>query len=161
MKDIEQEFVGFFKDVGRGFGMPQLPMHVVGQLYMEPEPVAMEDIAKATGYSLASISNTMKMLEGSGVVQRSKKPGTKKVYFFMEKNLAMLNIRKLNAAMEIQIKPAKLKLPVLIKKYKNKAKDDVAKQKLKIVEDYLRQMLIFEKLIKKWRKELEELSTKT
>ena len=77
----------------------------------------------------------MKNLETLGMAQRVKKPGTKKVYFYMEKDLAKTNIRKLKASHEYLIKPMKERLPEIIDKYKDKVKTDKDKKKLKIIEN--------------------------
>jgi DNA-binding transcriptional regulator GbsR (MarR family) len=117
----------------------------------------MEDIAKKTGYSLASISNTMKMLESIGFVERRRRPKSKKVYFYMGKNIIKWNINKMVYASENMIRPAKEKLPTIIKEYKGKAKSEKDKKKVQIVQNYLNQIFVFENIINKWRKDLEKL----
>jgi DNA-binding transcriptional regulator GbsR (MarR family) len=118
----------------------------------------MDGLAKKTGYSLASISTTMKMLEPAGFVQRRRKPGTRKVFFHMEKNLAVINIHKLRAAKELMLKSARRALPNIIAKHKKRLTDMESKQKLKIVEGYYRQLEEFETMMDKWTKDLEEMS---
>lgn len=160
MDELEREWMAAFSKIAKSFGLDDLSSKIVSVLYLEPEEVPMEDLAKKTGYSLASISNTMRLLENIGFVQRIKKPGTKKVYFYMEKDLVKLNIRKINAANENFIKPAKEFLPQLINKYKSKVKDERSKQKLQIIENYYAQLLQFEGMLKHWMEELNELSLK-
>jgi len=48
----------------------------------------------------------MKMLEAVGVVKRIKKPGTRKAYFYMEKDILRINRQKLSVAYESGVKPA-------------------------------------------------------
>jgi len=158
MEGLEEEFVGFISNVFRSYGLGDLASKIIGILYLEPEAVAMEDIARKTGYSLASISNTMKILGNIGVVQRIKKPGTKKVFFYMEKDLARLNIMKLRAAQNNFIKPAKEILPQIIDKYKNRIKDEKSKQKLRIIENYHAQILVSEEILQQAIERLEEMS---
>jgi len=124
MEELEQEAIEFFCNIGKGYGLKDLTMKVFAILYLEPEEVAMEDIAKRTGYSLASISNAAKVLENIGIVQRRKRPKTKKVFLYIEKNLIKLNIQKLRAAQESFVRSIKLSLPPIIEKYKAKVKDE-------------------------------------
>lgn len=158
MKDIEKEAVDFFCKTGRLYGLKDLQMTIFAVLYLEPESMPMEEIAERTGYSLASISNTMKFMQNLGIVQRIKKPGSRKVYFFVEKNLIKLNIRKLRAAQDTFVKSMKTQLPPIIRKYKKKARDEKSKQKLKIIENYYSQIKKFENILEDWRKDLEKLS---
>lgn len=157
MDMIDKEFVEIFKNMGRAYGLSDLPLKVIGILYLEPDEIAMEEIAKKTGYSLASVSNTMKFLVGAGMVQRVKKPGSKKLFYFMDKNLIKLNLKKLEAVYENMIWPLKDQLPSLIRKYKEKVKDETSKKKLEIIENYYKQVTDFESLIEKWKKDLQKL----
>jgi DNA-binding transcriptional regulator GbsR (MarR family) len=160
MNALETEFIDFYAQMGRAFGMGDLMMKIFGLLYIEPKDMAMEKIAEKTGYSLATISNAMKTLEASGVVQRKSKPKTRKVFFYLDKNILRMNIRKFAAANEMLVKPAKAQIPSMIEKYKNKVKSERSKEQLKIVKNYYNQMLEFEIIMKKWTKELEKLSQK-
>ncbi len=160
LKPLEKDFVEFHVKMGRAYGMSDLLMTIFGLLYIEPGDMAMEDIAKKTGYSLATISHATKTLETAGVILRKSKPGTRKVFFYMDKNLLRMNIAKLRSIQQTQIKPAKLFIPAMIEKYKNKARDADSKEKLKLIESYLNQMLEFEKLLQDWIRDLEKLSVK-
>ena len=158
METLEQEAIDFFSNIGKSYGLKDLTMKIFAILYLESEEVAMDDIAGRTGYSLASICNAAKILENLGMVQRRKKPGTRKVFFYTEKNLVKLNIQKLRMAQESFVRSIKLSLPPIIEKYKKKARNDEEKRKLKILEDYLKQVQDFEFILEKWRKDLEKLS---
>ncbi|MEA1925401.1 MAG: hypothetical protein U9M95_05975 [Candidatus Altiarchaeota archaeon] len=158
MEAIEEEFAGFFKLLAKTYGMGDLQATVLSVIYLEPKEVAMEEISKKTGYSLASISNTMKMLEGAGIVRRIKKPGTKKVFFYMEKDLIKLNLRKIKAAYESIINPGKKILPQIIEKYSGKVEDRESREKLRIIESYYHQMIQFDELLEDISKKLERMS---
>lgn len=157
MEKFEEEFINFFSNVGKNLGMDELPMRVFSIMYMEPDDMTMDDIATKTGYSIPSISNTMKFLEGMRIVHRNKKPGSRKIYFSVERNLAKMNINKLEATNETMVQPTKLYFPEILK---HKPKDNKSKEKLKILKDYYDQMIEFEGLLEKWRKDLEELAKK-
>ena len=160
MEELDKDVMEFFSTLMKSYGLNDLPAKVIGALYIEPEEVSMEYLARKTGYSLASICNTMKTVETMGMVQRIKKPGTNKVFFYMEKDLVKLNVMKLHAALNNFIKPAKETLPRIIEKYKGKARDEKSKQKLQIIENYYAQLLQFEGILGEFTKKLEGMPTK-
>lgn len=148
----------FFVKVMGEYGLKDLPLRIAALLYTEPEKVSLEDIAKNTGYSLASVSLSVRYLENAGMVQRSRLPGSRKVYFYMEKSLIRLNINKLRAAQECMINRIKIDLPPLISKMRKSSKTEDSKKRLKIIEGYHSQILRLEKIIMKWQKDLEILA---
>ncbi|MEM2131499.1 MAG: MarR family transcriptional regulator [Candidatus Woesearchaeota archaeon] len=133
-------------------------LDVITILFLEPEEIALEEIAERTGYSLASVSNTMKMLENNGFVERIKKPKTKKVYFFMEKDLAKINLLKIKFISQ-HIKEVLSQLPIVIEKY-SKLKNERNKKKLKIIENYKAQLIDFNSIVENWQKDLEKMMMK-
>ena len=139
------------------FGMGDSATKILALLYLEPKEIAMEEIAEKTKYSLASISNKMKIFEEAGLVERIRKPGTRKVFFYMEKDLAKLNIRKLEKMKIYYFEPAKNHLPEIIDEYEKKAKTKIDKEKLEIMKGYFKQLLSFEKLFDKWQQDLENI----
>ena len=156
MEELNKKVTELFQDMGRGQGFnDDLLMTIFSTLYIEPEPLAMEDLAKKTGYSLASISNKTKMLGPIMNIKRTRKPGSKKIYLYMEKNI--LNIWKdmLLKKEEHVINKVKEKLPAILKEYKSKVKTTEDKKKLEIMENYYEQVLTFEKIINKIMKEFD------
>jgi DNA-binding transcriptional regulator GbsR (MarR family) len=157
MEKIEDEMMNVFSRLTSVFNLGDSAPRILAILYLEPGEIAMEELAEKAGYSLSSVSNKMKLFEATGIVERVKKPGTNKAYFMMEKNLLKMNIRKLDKMISNNIVPAKEILPRIIEKYSKKVKTNEDKEKLKIVENYYKQLKDFEKLLEKWKKDLENL----
>ena len=158
MEELDNQIANLYQEMGRGQGInDSLMIRLFSRLYMEPDPIAMEDLAKETGYSLASISNKINMLAPVLQIKKIKKPGSKKIFLYMEKD--MLGIWKdiMLKKEEYVINRAKEKLPHLIKEYRGKAKSDRDKKKLKIIEDYYSQILKFECIFNMIAKKLVEL----
>jgi DNA-binding transcriptional regulator GbsR (MarR family) len=156
MDEIDRDFIGLYQSLSGVFGFDSLLLTVFAKLYIEPAEIAMEDLAEETGYSLASISNKVKTLESMGVVKRTTRPGSKKVFLYTEKNYLKIMKEYMMKKEEQRLKLVKEKLPTLIRKYKN-PKSEREKKKLKILEDYHRQLLKFEKVISHVRKEIEKM----
>jgi DNA-binding transcriptional regulator GbsR (MarR family) len=153
---LEDEFIEFLSGVFQNFGLDQLSSKLVGIIFLEPEEVSMEDLAQRTGYSLASLSNKLKTLEASQMVKRVRKPGTKKAFYFIEKDVHEIMRRKMQAMYNQFITPAKTALPNIISRHKGSKMTKDEKQKMDIITNYHRQLLEVEKCLVKHMKELEK-----
>ena len=78
MDELEKKFSGMYRKIGAMQGMDDLFSSIFSLLVLEPEDIAMDELAKKTGYSVASISNKVKILKVHGIVKKSRKPGSKK-----------------------------------------------------------------------------------
>jgi len=156
MKELEKEFNDIYRQIGQSMGQDDITATIFTTLYIEPEDIAMDELAKKTGYSLASISNKIKLFESMGMLMRKKKPGSKKIYLYMEKDMIKVIKKTLLAKENRGMEVLKEKLPELVKKYKDKAKTERDKKKIKIIEDYNVQVIKIEKIMQKIRKEFEE-----
>ncbi len=153
MSQIDQQFIEFYQNIGRSQGFnDSLLTTIMAMLFLEPKDVAMDDLAKKTGYSLASISNKVKMLEAIGFVKRKSKPGTRKVFLYAEKDFLKVFKQALVKKQENVINLAKTRLPEIVKQ--NKSGD---KQKIKMIENYYNQMLKLEKAIQHFIVEIDKI----
>ena len=147
MEQLDSRFIELLQDLGKNSGLDSLSSTILAILYVQPEEIAMDSIAEQTGYSLASISNKSSMLISLGLIIKKKKPGTKKIFLFMEKDFLKLFKDELLRKKQLNIIIAKEKVPSIIKEFKSKAKTMADKEKLKIIEDYYSKVLLFEKVI--------------
>lgn len=153
----EQKIIELFQEMGRGQGLDDpLLMTIFAKLYMSPDPMSMEELAKETGYSLASISNKVKILPPVHV-KRIKKPGTKKIFLYMEKDIFKVFKDAMVNKQEFVIEKVKEKMPAILDEYRKKVKNSKDKKKLEIMEGYYNQILKFEKAIAKIIKIFDEL----
>jgi len=146
MEYIEQEFINFYQRIAKNIGLDNITSILFAKLYLEPDEISMEELASQTGFSLASISNKIKLLDAMGLITKSTKPGSKKIYLFMEKNFKKLMIQHFRKKQELIFKPAKEKIPEIIKNAK--VKNKIEKQKLNILKNYLTQIIELEENMK-------------
>ena len=154
MDEIDAKFVGLMQEISQMYGMDSLCATIISALYIEPEEIAMEELAKKTGYSLASISNKIKFMEHTGIIKKETKPGTRKIFLRMEKDMLKIWREQLVKAQEVKIKVIKAKLPSIISEYKPKAKSESEKKKLKILEDFYGQITKFDTILNHMIKQL-------
>ncbi|MBN2459039.1 hypothetical protein JXB28_02045 [Candidatus Woesearchaeota archaeon] len=147
MEELEKEFMEFLSNAARIQGMDSSIGAIFGALFMEPEELSMEELAKKTGYSTASICVKAQMLEPFGFIKRVKKPHTKKAFFCAEKDFCKIIKSTLIFKQQSAIRLAKEKLPQLIQKYKSRKLSDCQKKKLGLIERYYEDVLGFEIII--------------
>lgn len=156
MIQAEKDVIKLFENIGRGYGMDPLISNIVSIIYLEPEPISLDKIAKRTGYSLSSISNKIKQIELFTPITRIRKPGSKKVYLYMEKEMFKVLKTQIQKHREIKIVPLKTSLPNIIKNYKKQAKTEKDNKKVKILEQYYRDVKKFDAIMSRMIKKLED-----
>lgn len=156
-KPFEEAFIASAVESFHRLGLDGSSAKLVATLYLEPEEIALEALAKKTGYSLASVSTKTTFLENLGMLQRVKKPGSKKVYVFVEKDLAKIQMNKIRAVHTKAIFPAKAAIKDLITTYGSKTKTEQDKQKMGLIKNYYHHLskleALFEKMIDLYTKE--------
>ena len=143
----EQRLHEAVKDMARQSGAKTLFAKVNTITFFEPGEVSLDELAERTGYSLASISTTVRELERLGKLKRIKKPGSKKVYVQGEKNMVKAMHDHFTKAVENVLKPLEDLLPPTIKELKRehrngslpKEEKDRLKEKIRWYEEYLEQ----------------------
>ena len=149
MHAFEREFIDFQVELGKNAGMDPLVSRIFMILFLEPGELSMEELAERTGYSLASIHNKIKLLEKVGHLNKIKKPGTKKVFYYMEKDMMKTFRDMLERTYHQHIEPAKEFLPQFIEKYRKAKLTDSEKKKLEIIIQYHKQLIKMEKIVQK------------
>ncbi|UCC91503.1 MAG: hypothetical protein JSV39_04300 [Candidatus Aenigmatarchaeota archaeon] len=157
-KSPKEEFIELMTQIQRAKGLDELSSRLIGTLFIEPEEISLDDLARETGYSLSAVCTSMKFLERTGLVKRFKKPGSRKIYFSMEKEMSSL-LTGVIKILEKNISMLKSRIPGIIERYKLE-KSKGSKEELKIVENYYKQLLMFEKIMKKMAEMLEECQAK-
>ncbi len=140
--DLDKEFIDFATGIGQTYGFDTLSSKLFAVLYLEPGEISMEDLADKTGYSLASVCNSIKVIEKTGFLKKIHTPGTKKLFFTIEKDFSKHMKAMVDMIRKSKIIPAKETLPGLIAKYKNAG----YKEKHKVIDNYYKQMLRLEKI---------------
>ena len=149
MQGFDQEIAEYFAEASKMQGFDESMGKIVSILFTEPEEITLEDLAEKTGYSLASVSNKVKLLAGMSFVRKESRPGSKRIYVHMDKDFIQVLKKHLTIKQEMLISLAKKRLPEIIGKYSESAKTDKDRQKIKIIEDYYKQVLKAEKIIAK------------
>ncbi|RLG15554.1 MAG: hypothetical protein DRN71_01030 [Candidatus Nanohalarchaeota archaeon] len=147
MIGAEGEFRVFMEKMYQMEGLDPLSSKIIALVYISPDDVAMDEIARETGYSLASISLKVTMLAQFEIISKIRKPNSKKYYVHMEKNFINATIDQLVRKQQNQLTYAKSELPGIIEMFRERAITDDDKKKLVIVKDYQDQIMKFDSVI--------------
>ncbi|WP_321430438.1 hypothetical protein [uncultured Methanolobus sp.] len=154
----KQEFTELIAQNLKSEGFDEISSRIVGVLFIEPEEMSLEEISIETGYSLSAVSTAMKNLSQFHIVRRFKKPGSKKAFFFLDKNLAAIGAQALKMKYDSVILPSKKMLPGIIEKYERDVSDKNTGE-LEIVTRYYRQIMKLESIVEKFLNEMENIDT--
>ncbi len=86
-KTIEAKILSTFASVASTIGYSDVHGKIIGVLLVEEKPVALDEIARKTGYSRAMISLSLDLLEVFGVVKKIKKTADRKLYVQLQGDL--------------------------------------------------------------------------
>lgn len=148
MSDIEEKIIDIGHEIFKGYGVDDITAQILSILNFESNEISMEELAQRTGYSLASISLKVKNIEQFWSIKRISKPGSRKTYLYMEKNLIDAFATQIRNGFETELNIAKTKITPLIEAYKENATTQEQKIKLQTYENYLSQINKFEELIR-------------
>ena len=156
LSNPREEFVNLVAQVNKMKGLGDLPSKILGELYIESGKLSLNEISERTGYSLSAISGAMKNLCNTGVVFRTKKLGSRKVYFHMEKGLIdnfLLSFKNINKNV---INLMEEQVPEIIDSYEDMDSEEAEKEK-KILENYYKELLILKDIFEDFINKLESI----
>jgi DNA-binding transcriptional regulator GbsR (MarR family) len=147
MSEIEEKIIDIGHEIFRGYGVDDSTAQILSILNFESNEISMEELAEKTGYSRASISLKIKNIEQFWGIKRITRPGSRKTYLFMEKNLLDAFALQIRNGYETELKIAKMKIAPLIEEYKGNVTTQEEKMMLHTYENYLSEINKFEILI--------------
>ncbi|MCD6477389.1 MAG: winged helix-turn-helix transcriptional regulator [Candidatus Aenigmarchaeota archaeon] len=152
MKNPKEGFENLIYEINKSKGLDELTSKLISILFVEPREISLEELAERTGYSLSAVSMSMKMFTNSGLIKKLKKPKSRKVYFYMEKNIIPYVIENMKKTLK-NIEISKKEMPEIIKNYKKTG----MKEELEIAKDYYKRISVAEKIIRDVLNSLENL----
>ncbi len=84
VQDLKQEFIEGLSRISRFWGFPKGVGAVFAVLYLSPEPLSLDQIARQTGLTKGAISTDVRALARMGLVQLSSHLGDRKDYYEAE-----------------------------------------------------------------------------
>ncbi|NOQ38591.1 hypothetical protein GQ472_06950 [archaeon] len=159
VESARNEFIELMARNFKQNGFDDCTSKIVGALYIEPKEISLETVSDKTGYSLSAVSTAMKLLVSMGIIKRIKKPKSRKVYFFMEKDMVACMLDHMKKNYELSLLMSKEALPKIIERYKSR-EQEIFGEELMIIEQYYNQVVAFEDVMKNFIEALESLQHK-
>jgi len=116
MKTAKKEFENLVYQGMKSYGLDELSSKLLAILHSEPDPLTLEELSTMTGYSFSAVSAAMKLLSGINLVEKTKKAGSKKLYFSVQRDMLTMTIDAIKSKNEFMVSPALKDLPVTISK---------------------------------------------
>ncbi|MFP4045796.1 MAG: GbsR/MarR family transcriptional regulator [Candidatus Aenigmatarchaeota archaeon] len=160
MSDPREEFVDLVAEIQKMRGLDNLSACLVGELFVEPGELSLQELAEKTGYSLSAVSSSMKNLTDCEFIKRTKKPGSKKIYFHIEKSWMKNFLEVMSEKHRSIVEMVENKIPTILEEYED-LEDEKSKREKEIIKRYYREIEamndIFEKFIEEVRKKHVEM----
>lgn len=154
----EDDFINLMSEMARRNGLGEVASRIFGILYIEPDEICLEELCTRTGYSMAAVSTDLKMLTDVGMVTRLKKPGSRKLFFAMEKDFTKMIRQGLERKYKLNIPEAKEKIPKIIQEFRQSApKDASSRKKLEAMELYYKRIMKMDKIFTQMFREMDDL----
>lgn len=147
MTTVRKEFEDLVYQGMKSYGLDELSSKLLAVLYSAPDPLTLEELSKMTGYSFSAVSAEMKMLSGVKLVGKTKRSGSKKLYFSVQRDMLTMTINAVKSKNECMVSPALKGLPAIIERCKNSKAED-SEEMLKIIKDYYQQMVALDLILK-------------
>jgi DNA-binding transcriptional regulator GbsR (MarR family) len=156
MDPIEKDFLELYEILGAHQGVDGQLTRIMGLVAISPETPSLDEIARKTGYSLASVSNKVSLLESIGILRKVRKPGSRKIYAAMEKD-SLRMWRDSSALKHEAMVIFNKRLPKVISKYSKKKLTDEQKKKLQTIQDFQKTMVALTSVLQDTVKKLDKL----
>lgn len=149
----KEEFKKAIYNSFRALGVDDFPSMLMSVLQSEPEEISLGELSQMTGYSLSALSTTLKAMEENNMVKRFKKPKSRKVYVYMDKDLVTLYTELQKKRYNQSLLPFFQTLPRIIQKYKD---NEDFKIEIEMLEDFGEQLEFLDEQSRKFIEELEK-----
>ncbi|MDI6644915.1 MAG: MarR family transcriptional regulator [Methanobacteriaceae archaeon] len=87
---LKENFKEVVYDSCKSLGLDDLPSRLISILQSETSEISLGKLSEMSGYSLSTLSTIIRGMEDLNMVKRFKKPKSRKVYVFMDKDIISL-----------------------------------------------------------------------
>ncbi len=155
MKTVEspiKEFREIVYESCKAIGLDDFPSRLISVLQTEKEGISLGELTIITGYSLSNLSTTIKGMEDKQMVKKFKKPGSRKVYVVMDKNITSFFVELQKKRYHQSLKPSMKKIPEIIERYQD---NEEFEEEMTMIKDYYSQIKFLADETKKFIEALE------
>ncbi len=137
LSQVEQRFVLHWGEMGTRWGINRTVAQVHALLFLSPKPLNAEQLQAALGVARSNISNSLKELQGWGIVRLVHLPGDRRDHFESLKDVWEMFRVVLDERKKRELDPTLAMLKVSIEEAaKDEATSDYTEQRLRDMQEF-------------------------
>lgn len=155
IEEVERKMFSLWEDIAEARGFDRVVGTVICTLLIENKPLSQQEIAEKTGYSIPTISKTLKAFTPLGSVQKMKKRGERTALYYVE----MSPLEMLSGALMKWVATAKTMERRMLEIYQelDKIKDENPKRAEKLMKIAMKFSISIPKMIEKIEKAIKDI----
>ena len=151
LSPIQQKFILHWGEMGTRWGINRTVAQVHALLFISPRPLNAEDLVQALGVARSNVSNSLRELQGWGIVKRVHVMGDARDHFESMKDVWEMFRVVLDERKKREIDPTQRMLGECISEAgKDKATDEYTQQKLTELADFFDTTTAWYGQIRQW-----------
>ena len=132
LSPVQQKFILHWGEMGTRWGINRTVAQIHALLFISPKPLNAEDLVQALGVARSNVSNSLKELQGWGIVKRVHVMGDSRDHFESMKDVWEMFRVVLDERKKREIDPTQRMLrDCITESGKDKATDEYTQQKLR------------------------------
>ena len=84
LAELERKIISSWEDIAEARGFDRAAGTVICVMFIENRPLSQQEIAEKTGYSIPTVSKTLKILYPLGSIRKLKKSGGRVIQYYVE-----------------------------------------------------------------------------
>ena len=151
LSPVQQKFILQWGEMGTRWGINRTVAQIHALLFLSPKPLNAEDIVQALGVARSNVSNSLKELQGWGIVKRVHVMGDSRDHFESMKDVWEMFRVVLDERKKREIDPTeRLLRECIAEAEKDKETDEYTQQKLRDIAEFFETTSAWYGQVRQW-----------
>ena len=151
LSPVQQKFILHWGEMGTRWGINRTVAQIHALLFVSPKPLNAEDIVQALGVARSNVSNSLKELQGWGIVKRVHVMGDARDHFESMKDVWEMFRVVLDERKKREIEPTERMLRECIAEAeKDNATDEYTEERLKALRGFFETTTAWYNQVREW-----------
>jgi DNA-binding transcriptional regulator GbsR (MarR family) len=151
LSTVQQKFILHWGEMGTRWGINRTVAQIHALLYMSPQPLPAEEIADTLAVARSNVSNSLKELQGWGIVKRIHVLGDSRDHFESMKDVWEMFRVVLDERKKREIDPTlRMLKECIVEAEKDKATDEFTEQRLRDLHNFFETTTAWYVQVRQW-----------
>jgi DNA-binding transcriptional regulator GbsR (MarR family) len=151
LSSVQQKFILHWGEMGTRWGINRTVAQIHALLYMSPQPLPAEEIAETLAVARSNVSNSLKELQGWGIVKRIHVLGDSRDHFESMKDVWEMFRVVLDERKKREIDPTlRMLKECIVEAEKDKGTDEFTEQRLRDLHDFFETTTAWYVQVRQW-----------